>query len=75
MSPFSGEGANFAMLDGAELALALAVHPDDVERALTAYERELFPRSTRAAETSARNLARFFGPNAPDSVVEMFEGQ
>ncbi|MFI0738061.1 FAD-dependent oxidoreductase [Streptomyces sp. NPDC021100] len=51
----NGEGANLAMLDGAELGKALAAHPDDAETALTAYERTLFPRGTEAAAVSARN--------------------
>ncbi len=72
MSPFAGEGANLAMQDGAELARALVEHHCDSERALAAYERELFPRSARVAEQSARNLKRFFGANTPASVVEMF---
>ncbi|MER5782859.1 NAD(P)/FAD-dependent oxidoreductase [Streptomyces mobaraensis] len=51
----NGEGANLAMLDGAELGKALAAHPDDVETALAAYERALFPRGAEAAAVAGRN--------------------
>ncbi|MBK3577932.1 FAD-dependent monooxygenase [Streptomyces sp. MBT65] len=58
LSPPDGEGANLAMQDGAELALAIAAYPDDIERALTAYEEALFPRSAKAAaEALATNEA------------------
>ncbi|WP_329047863.1 FAD-dependent monooxygenase [Amycolatopsis sp. NBC_01488] len=69
MSPFAGEGANLAMLDATELALALAGH-DDVESALTAYETALFPRAEEAARDSADNLESCFRPDAPRAMVE-----
>lgn len=72
MSPFAGEGANQALYDGAQLAAALLRHRDDIDAALRAYEAALFPRAAACAETSARNLALFFGDDAPGSVVKMF---
>ncbi|EOD58679.1 FAD-dependent oxidoreductase [Amycolatopsis vancoresmycina] len=69
MSPFAGEGANLAMLDAAELALALAGH-DDVESALAAYEAAMFPRAEEAARGSADNLEACFAPGAPAAMVE-----
>ncbi|MGW5442176.1 FAD-dependent oxidoreductase [Streptomyces asiaticus] len=52
--PPNGEGANLAMLDGAELGEALAAHPGDIETALSAYEQAMFPRSARAARDGRR---------------------
>jgi 2-polyprenyl-6-methoxyphenol hydroxylase-like FAD-dependent oxidoreductase len=70
MSPFAGEGANLAMQDGAELGLALAAHPHDIETALAAYERDVFPRSEAAAAESAANLVIAFGPDAPQGLLD-----
>ncbi|MBD7996374.1 FAD-dependent monooxygenase [Arthrobacter sp. Sa2CUA1] len=73
MSPFAGEGANLAMFDAAELALAIAAHPGDTEAALAAYEAELFPRSEEAASESAQSLDMLFRKGSPQPLVEFFQ--
>jgi 2-polyprenyl-6-methoxyphenol hydroxylase-like FAD-dependent oxidoreductase len=72
MSPFSGEGANLAMYDGAELGKAIAANPGEVEAALFAYEKDLFPRSASAAAEAHRVFKLCFGDNAPQSLVDFF---
>ncbi|MGC0327420.1 2-polyprenyl-6-methoxyphenol hydroxylase-like FAD-dependent oxidoreductase [Streptomyces sp. SAI-170] len=72
MSPFAGEGANLAMLDGAELAQAVAAHPGDTEAALAAYEEALFPRSEASATESAASLETMFGENGLQQMTEFF---
>jgi 2-polyprenyl-6-methoxyphenol hydroxylase-like FAD-dependent oxidoreductase len=68
----SGEGANLAMYDGAELGRAIAAHPGDVEAALIAYEKDLFPRSQFEAAQAAGALELCLGPNAPQSLLDFF---
>jgi 2-polyprenyl-6-methoxyphenol hydroxylase-like FAD-dependent oxidoreductase len=68
----SGEGANLAMFDGAELGKAIATYPGDVEAAFTAYEEALFPRSAAEAAEANRILEVCFGDNAPQGLLDFF---
>ncbi|WP_432829485.1 FAD-dependent oxidoreductase [Dactylosporangium sp. CA-092794] len=72
MSPYAGEGANLAMLDAAELALAIIEHPGDLETALGKYEAAMFPRAEGAAEGSAQGLEMCFSPESPKEIVHFF---
>lgn len=71
MTP-SGEGANLAMYDGAELGKAIAAHAGDIETALAIYERDLFPRSASEAIGANEVIKLCFGDAAPHSLVEFF---
>jgi 2-polyprenyl-6-methoxyphenol hydroxylase-like FAD-dependent oxidoreductase len=73
MAP-SGEGANLAMLDGAELGKAIAAYPDDIETALTAYETAMFPRSEAEAADARLILELCLGDRAPFSLIDFFTG-
>ncbi len=70
----SGEGANLALFDGAELAKAIAAHPGDVEAALAVYEADLFPRSAAEAVEATRVFEACFGQQAPQSLLAFFAG-
>ncbi|PGH57725.1 FAD-dependent oxidoreductase [Azospirillum palustre] len=71
LMPPSGEGANLAMLDGAELADALVRHPGDVEAALAAYEEPMFARAALEAVDAHRMLELCLGDDAPSGFIAM----
>lgn len=73
MAP-AGDGANLAMVDGAELGEAIAAHPGDLETALAAYEERVFPRSADAAAGSIEVLDACLGGGAPYSLVRFLRG-
>ncbi len=70
----NGEGANLAMLDGAELGEAIAAHPGDADAALAAYEAAMFPRSAVAAGDATQILELCLDDRAPHGLVEFFQG-
>ncbi len=72
--PPNGEGANLAMLDGAELGQAIIAHPDDIEAALASYERALFPRSAAVASDTHKLFDLMLGEQAPSGFVAFFDG-
>ena len=74
MAP-SGEGANLALFDGAELAKAIAANPENVEAALLAYETDMFLRSAREAAEAVRMQEVLFGDRSPWSLLDFFSNQ
>jgi hypothetical protein len=71
LAPPDGEGANNAMLDGAELARAIAAHPGDVEAALGEFEQAMFTRNAKPTDGSEFFL-HLFGDNPPQELVDLF---
>ena len=74
LMPPSGEGANLALFDGAELGKAIAAHPADVKAALTSYEQAMFTRSEAEAREAHRILDLCLGERAPFGLLELFTG-
>ncbi|QZQ53643.1 MULTISPECIES: NAD(P)/FAD-dependent oxidoreductase [unclassified Curtobacterium] len=69
-----GEGANTAMLDGAELAEAIVAHPDDIDAALTAYEEVMFARAEEEAIAAHETIDLIFGARAPEGLANLLNG-
>ena len=73
LAPPDGEGANIAMLDGAELGRAIAGHRDDVEAAVAEYEEAMFARSATAAVEAAKTFKLCFqDDNVPYGLLDFF---
>ncbi|WP_093666991.1 FAD-dependent oxidoreductase [Sphingomonas gellani] len=70
LAPPAGDGANLALLDGAELGLAIAANPGDTETALATYEAAMFPRGAKAAADGHEMLELLLGEQAPAPLVE-----
>ena len=71
LSPFAGEGANLALIDGADLARAI-IDNDDLEAALRAYEKKMFPRGAKSAAASQKSLETMFVEGPPRKLVAFF---
>ncbi|KZP11631.1 FAD/NAD(P)-binding domain-containing protein [Athelia psychrophila] len=69
----SGEGANLALLDGLELALALAGAKESGkwQEAIEVFEREMCDRA--AGFAAEGNMDFLLGDEAPDSAVKFFQ--
>jgi 2-polyprenyl-6-methoxyphenol hydroxylase-like FAD-dependent oxidoreductase len=72
LMPPVGEGANQAMLDAAELAVALAANPADPGSAIRTYEEAMFTRTRPIAEMSARVQAMMLSPTAAEDILRFF---
>lgn len=68
----NGDGANFAMLDAAELGLALAAHPGNTEKALKEYEEAMFARNAQSAARNWSFQMMLAGDNPAERIIAFF---
>ncbi len=69
MSPFGGNGANLAMQDGAELALALT-HAQDWRSAVQAYEEAMFTRAEPCAAQAWEAIDQVFSDDGLTHILQ-----
>jgi 2-polyprenyl-6-methoxyphenol hydroxylase-like FAD-dependent oxidoreductase len=75
LAPLAGDGANLAMLDGAELGGAIAGGLADIEGALAAYEAAMFSRSEVAAADAHQVLDLCLGERAPFGLIDFLTAE
>jgi 2-polyprenyl-6-methoxyphenol hydroxylase-like FAD-dependent oxidoreductase len=64
MSPFAGQGVNLAMLDAADLAVAIS-ECRSLEETIRGYEQTMLARAKRAAAASAEALEMAMARDVP----------
>ena len=72
MSPFSGEGANLAMRDAADLSLAIVYASQngvDLDIAVSAFESVMFERAKESAIGAAAGVREAFSVDAIELVT------
>ena len=72
MSPFSGAGANLALVDGADLALAIAGAGAGWRDAVRRHEERMFTRAAEAAAGAAQGILDAFAEDAIAKVSAFF---
>ncbi|MCU1320488.1 MAG: monooxygenase FAD-binding protein [Acidobacteriaceae bacterium] len=72
MSPFGGDGANLAMQDAADLALAL-VEEEDPDAAVQRFETAMFPRAEEAAQGAWHAIQDVFSEDGLNHMVQTME--
>lgn len=75
LAPPDGEGANLAMLDGAELGTAIVTHRDDLQAALAEFEDAMFARNEVAGVEALKTFKLCFDDDhAPHGLLDLLSG-
>lgn len=76
LMPPLGAGANLAMLEGAELAEAIAAAgPGDLDQAVRAFEEQMWARAGRWAKRTTAGLERLVSPDPAEALAVFDEVQ
>ncbi|MFI5959448.1 FAD-dependent oxidoreductase [Cryptosporangium sp. NPDC051539] len=73
LTPPDGDGANWALYDGAQLGKAVAASPDDIESAFSDFAAEMLPRSAASTQEGYQSFEQTFGYNAPENLRNMMD--
>ena len=74
LMPPSGDGANLAMFDGAELGLAIAANRNNFDAALPDFEEAMFARSAAVAIEAHETLDLCLGEQSPYGLIDLISG-
>ncbi|MGF0311784.1 FAD-dependent oxidoreductase [Rhodococcus sp. IEGM1428] len=74
LMPPSGDGANLAMFDGAELARAISDHRGNIDAAVSAFEKAMFTRSEAVAIQAHETLDMCLGERSPFGMIDLLTG-
>jgi 2-polyprenyl-6-methoxyphenol hydroxylase-like FAD-dependent oxidoreductase len=74
LMPPSGDGANLAMFDGAELGRAIAAHRNNFDAALPDFEEAMFTRSAVVAIEAHETLDLCLGEQSPYGLIDLISG-
>ncbi|MEV8529334.1 NAD(P)/FAD-dependent oxidoreductase [Streptomyces sp. NPDC052000] len=75
LMPPLGAGANLAMLDGAELAEFIATGPEDLDKAVRAFEEQMWARAGRWAKITTAGLERLVSPDPAEALAHFDQVQ
>jgi 2-polyprenyl-6-methoxyphenol hydroxylase-like FAD-dependent oxidoreductase len=71
LTPPDGDGANWALYDGAQLAQAIAATPADIDTAFDTFAAQMLPRSAASSIDGYQSFEQTFGYNAPANLRDM----
>ncbi|MET8006648.1 FAD-dependent oxidoreductase [Nonomuraea glycinis] len=75
LMPPLGVGANLAMLEGAELAETIATGPEDLDKAVRAFEEQMWVRAGRWAKITTAGLERLVSPDPAEALAHFDQVQ